>query len=228
MPPRPPPRPAPEPARDALSRAAASAAAAAYAPNLFGSESQRMTRAAPRPPPRPAAAAVPTKTATFPRNTAGSRATDVSPQRPANTAGTPEKSAVPAMPFVALGTIGHPLEFRHQRGAGDGEPRRRAVESHGAEWQILKVRSVVTGRFEPKAPKLARDVRGALVVARLADSPAHHRVVGELVQSRAQVVGRDRGYGGPGSPGARTLIRPHRLLSAGRRGKRCGAAGAEE
>ena len=119
------------------------------------------------------------------------------------------------------------IRDRYQCRAGDDEPRRCAVESYGAEWEILKVRSVLTRGLETKAPKLARDVLGALVVARLTDSPPHHRVVGKLVQARAQIVRRDRGNGGLGRPGARALVRPHGFLSAGLRGNGRGGANAK-
>src|SRR5579872_3946596 len=92
-------------------RTAASTLAAASAPNLSGTESQRMTRAAPRPAAiSPAPAAFDVNTAIFPLNSVGSSAT-VSRQRPAYTVGTLFRSARAPSALPADGTIGTQSRF---------------------------------------------------------------------------------------------------------------------
>src|SRR6185436_6401077 len=82
----------------------------------------------------------------------------------------------------------NPVATRRERLRSRNQARRRAIEAGWTVIEILEVRAVVAGGLQPEALELARDVIGAFVVAELADTPALHGVVGELVEPRAQIV----------------------------------------
>jgi hypothetical protein len=91
-----------------------------------------------------------------------------------------------------------------------GAPAARVVttccRSRSDRTEILEVGAIFTGGLEAEPLELARDVLGADEVARLADTPALHRVVGELVEPCprsfaviAVTVGRGAQVRGPSS-----------------------------
>jgi hypothetical protein len=79
----------------------------------------------------------------------------------------------------------------HERIAIDGEPR-VIRELFDVKRQDLEVRPVVARRDQAESLDLGGNELRALVIAETADLAAHHRIVGELVETNLKIAWRNR------------------------------------